>query len=156
MRWIGWTVGLIVAAVLVWLAVRPQPDLEWKVIPGTTVRVGESLYLQVRARRAGYLYLLSDDGAKDTMNALGTFPFAADSVVRIPGGYGFRFDQPGIVEVRCIWSTEAVPELDALSVLFNSRDQGRVASYDQRVRLRQLVASPPKSVRVWSVRLTAR
>jgi hypothetical protein len=154
--WILVIIGIVVLAVIDWIAIRPTPDIDWEFVPGTAVRVSESIYLRVEAKHDGFLYLLSDDPEKDTMNALGTFPLKANTQNRIPGGAGFRFDQPGGVNVSCIWSRQKLPELERLAMLFNSRDMGRVADYEQRVRLRQLVANPPKSVLVRSVRLSAR
>jgi hypothetical protein len=154
--WAAAAIAVAVLALVAWVALRPHGDPDWAVVPGTLVRVSDPVYLRVRARRPGYLYLLSDDPRKDTMNALGTFPLAANVEARIPGGDGLRFDAPGGVDLWCIWSLETVPVLERLSSLFNARDRGRIGNYEQRVRLRQLVTAPPKGVRAWSVRLAAR
>jgi len=113
--------------------------------PGTPLHTSDGFFLTVRAPQGGYLYLLSDDPAKDSLNTLGSFELRAGEQNRIPDKRPFVFDEPGSLDLWCVWSRETVPELEALARLLNEHDRGVLANAGERATVRQFLKSLPQA-----------
>jgi predicted Ser/Thr protein kinase len=127
------------------LMVQPgQTGAATVVRPGHALRVSDGFFLLVRADRGGYLYLLSDDAPKDTLNTLGSFQLRAGEQNRIPGQRPFVFDEPGALDLWCAWSRQSMTELEPLGRLLNETDRGVVSEAGERARIRKFLAGLPQ------------
>jgi hypothetical protein len=114
--------------------------------PGIPLHTSDGFFLTVRAPQGGYLYLLSDDPAKDSLNTLGSFELRAGEQNRIPDKRPFVFDEPGSLDLWCVWSRDAVPQLEGLAHLLNEQDRGVVAEAGERATTRQFLKTLPQAV----------
>jgi serine/threonine protein kinase len=124
-----------------------QSDPSGPAVPtkaGSPLRKSDSFFLLVRASRGGYLYLLSDDPSKDTLNTLGSFQLRAGEQNRIPDQRPFYFDAPGVMDFWCVWSLEVLAELEPLGRWVNQRDGGVVGDAGERTRTRRFLATLPQ------------
>ncbi|HEV3198915.1 MAG TPA: serine/threonine-protein kinase [Bryobacteraceae bacterium] len=117
---------------------------------GSPLRVSDSFFLLVRAMRGGYLYLLSDDPSKDTLNTLGSFQLRAGEQNRIPEQRPFVFDGPGVLDLWCVWSPETLADLEPLGRLLNERDRGIVSDAAERARIRKFLSGLPQPTPAYS------
>jgi serine/threonine-protein kinase len=150
---------LLLAAAGVWWKLSTgsgKADITWSMMvqpgaqgpasaadPAAPLRVSDGFFLVVRAPEGGYIYLLSDDPAKDSLNTLGSFQLRAGEQNKIPNGRPLVFDVPDTLNLWCVWSRDTVPELEGLARLLNEQDKGVLADRAERTRIRQFLKSVP-------------
>lgn len=108
--------------------------------------------IDVTGREQGYLYVVNEgqNGADGlpTFNLLfpsptangGTASLAANTVIQIPGRSWFVFDDAVVTEkVWLVWSSAAVPELEAVKYVANPQDRGAILKPEQLAAVRAFI-----------------